>query len=812
MNDKTDKEEIIMIKNYIKIAWRNLIRQRAVSTINILGLALGLATCLLISIYIFDELGYDRFHEKSDRIVRVIFRGSAPGGKLNEAHVMPPVAQALKTEFPEVEETVRLRTGGRPLFLIGDKRFYEEDMAFADPSIFEVFSLPLIHGDPKTALTEPNTTVISQQMAEKYFGTANAVGKVINIHESDIPLKVSGIMQDIPTNSHFHFDLFTSMSSFEGAKSISWMESEFFTYLVLRKGANYKELESKIPSVFEKYAGPQFPEAFGMSYAEFQKSGNNIGLFLQPLTDIHLHSDFAYDLSAPGDIRYVYIFGSIAVFMLLIASINFMNLSTAGASKRAREVGVRKVLGSGRQALAWQFLIESILLVFISLFLALALLVLALPLFNQLSEKTIYLDRFSHSWLIPIILLFGLIIGVLAGSYPAFFLSAFKPIAVLKGHLLANKKGLNLRSGLVVFQFFISITLIFSTMVVYQQLSFMRNKKLGYDKDQVLVIQSWPLGKNEELFRQQLVEDPRIANVSNSPYVPAGASANNNFFVHSEENPSEWIKTLRYDVDEQYIPTLGIELVAGRNFSSTYGTDSLSAIINETAAHILGWKDEVIGHTLVNKDNKVLRIVGVVKDFHFKSLHERISPLVMVMQPNTGNLLLKAKTKEVDQLLRSIESRYKALQPTLPFTYSFLDERINNTYATEMKTGYLLGLFAGLTIFVACLGLFGLAMFTTDQRIKEIGIRKVLGATVPGIVQLLSKDFVKLVLFALFIASPAAWWLMNRWLDDFAYRISIQWWMFGLAGFAAVLIALLTVSFQAVKAAIANPVDSLRDE
>lgn len=801
-----------MLKNYIKIAWRSLIRQRTFSSINILGLALGLATCLLISLYVIDELRFDRFHDKAERIVRVVFKGTSPGGRINEAHIMPPVAQALKAEFPEVEEAVRLRYGGRPIFLIGDKRFYEEDMAFADPSLFEIFSLPLIHGDPKTALKEPNTAVISQHMAEKYFGSTDVLGELLTIHDSNIPLEVTGVMKDIPSHSHFHFELFTSMSSFPGATSTSWMESEFFTYLVLRKGVDYKELEAKLPAVFEKYAGPQFPEAFGMTYAEFQKSGNSPGLFLQNLTDIHLHSDFAYDLSAPGDIRYVYIFGSIAVFMLLIASINFMNLSTAGASKRAKEVGVRKVLGSGRKALASQFLIESVLLVFISLFLSLALLVLALPLFNELSGKTISLQSFSHFWLLPAILLFGLIVGMLAGSYPAFFLSAFKPIAVLKGHLSADKKGLSLRSGLVVFQFFISITLTFSTMVVYQQLSFMRNKKLGYDKDQVLVLQSWPLGKNEELFRQQLLEDPRIASVTSSPYVPAGATGNNNFFVHSEEKPGEWMKTLRYDVDEHYIPTLGIELHAGRNFSSAFGTDSVSAIINETAAQIFGWKEGALGHTLINKDHKVMRIVGVVKDFHFKSLHEKISPLVMVMQPNTGNLLLKAKTKDVDQLLKSIETRYKALQPELPLSFSFLDERVNNTYAAEMKTGHLLGLFAGLTIFVACLGLFGLAMFTADQRTKEIGVRKVLGASVPSIVQLLSKDFVKLVLLALVIASPLAWWVMSRWLDDFAYRITIQWWMFGLAGFAAVLIAVVTVSFQATKAALANPVNSLRNE
>ncbi|MFC6103506.1 ABC transporter permease [Olivibacter domesticus] len=801
-----------MLKNYFKIAWRNLLRQRTFSSINILGLALGLATCLLISLYIFDELSFDRFHEKADRIVRVVFKGTTPGGKLNEAHVMPPVAQALKTEFPEVEDATRFRRAGKPIFLINGNRFYEEEMAFADANIFNVFSLPLIHGDSKSALKEPNTVVISQDMAKKYFGRINVLGKLLIIKDSNTPLKVTGVMENIPANSHFHFDLFTSMASFGPASSTSWMESEFFTYLLLKKGVDYKGLEGKLPAVFEKYAGPQFPESFGMSYAAFQKAGNAIGLFLQPLTDIHLHSDFASDLSSPGDIRYVYIFGCIAVFMLIIASINFMNLSTAGASKRAREVSVRKVLGSGRQALTYQFLIESILLVFISLLLAVGLTVAGLPLFNHLSGKALDFHDVSNLWLLPVLPAFGLIIGLLSGSYPAFFLSSFKPIAVLKGKLSPENKGLGIRSGLVVFQFFVSIVLIFCTMVVYNQLSYMRNKKLGYDKNQVLVIQSWPLGKNEALFRQQLLEDPRVADVTNSPYVPAGASGNNNFFVHTEEKPSEWVKTLRYDVDDHYLSTLGIELKEGRNFSNTYGTDSLSAIINETAAATFKWKGGALGHTITNKDHKTLRIVGVVKDFHFRSMHERISPLVMVMQQNYGNLLLKAKTEDIDPLLKTIEARYKALQPDLPFSFSFLDERVNNTYATEAKTGYLLGLFAGLTIFVACLGLFGLAMFTADQRTKEIGIRKVLGASVSGIVSMLSKDFIKLVLLAFIIASPLAWWLMNRWLEDFAYRINIQWWIFARAGIGAVLIALLTVSFQAIKAARANPVDSLRNE
>lgn len=800
-----------MLKNYFKTAFRNLVRQRTFAIINLVGLAVGLATCLLIGLYVYDEWSYDRFHDKADRIVRIVFGGAVPGGEIKEANVMPPTAAAIQAEFPEVEETTRLVQGGRPFFLVDGQSFNEEELAFVDASFFRVFNFPLLQGNAETALMEPYTVILTETVAKKYFGTADIVGREFAIKDDDKPLKVTGVVEDLPSNSHIRFDIFASMASYPNAKSNSWMESGFYTYVVLRPGTNYKALEAKLPALFEKYAGPQFPAAFGMTYTEYQKTGK-IGLHLQHLTDIHLRSDFNDHLSAPGDVRYVYIFGTIALFMLLIASINFMNLSTASASKRAKEVGVRKVLGSGRFALASQFLVESLLLTFAALLLAIGLVYLALPLFSQISGKALSLDLFDHWWGLPSLLLTGVAVGLLAGSYPAFFLSAFRPVSVLKGKLTPENKGVGLRSGLVVFQFLISIGLTVCTMVVYKQLDYIRNKKLGYDKEQVLVLQTWPLGKNEEIFRQQLLQDSRILHVTNSSYVPAGATHSNNFFVYPMEKPAQWVKALRYDVDENYIPTLGIELLAGRNFSADYGTDSLSAVINETAASAFGWTGDALGKTLVNGDNKHLKVIGVVKDFHFKSLHESITPLVMVMNENFGSLIVKTAPGDVASLLHTMETRYNALPHDIPFSCSFLDERINNTYQAERKTGAILGIFAGLTILVACLGLFGLATFTAYQRTKEIGIRKVLGASVPSIIRLLSFDFVKLVLVAVVIASPIAWWAMNQWLADFAYRIEIQWWMFAIAGLAAVLIALLTVSWQAIRAAVANPVESLRDE
>ena len=800
-----------MISNYIKTAWRNLNRQKTFTSINIVGLAIGLASCLLISIYVIDELSYDRFHNNAERIVRVVFKGEVPGGEIKEANVMPPTAKAIKSEMPEVEETTRLVQAGRPIILMNGKKFNEEEMAFVDPNFFDVFSFPITQGKAGNGFQNPNSIILTESVAKKYFGTVDVIGKEVVIKDSDKPFKIFAIAKDLPRNSHIQFDIFASMASYPNEKSTSWMESGFYTYAVLKEGTNYKALESKLPTLFEKYAGPQFPAAFGMSFKDYQKNGK-LGLHLQPLTDIHLHSDFNIDMSAPGDIRYVYIFSAIAVFMLIIASINFMNLSTASASKRSKEVGIRKVLGSGRKALTIQFLTESILLTFFSLVLALILSFLMLPAFNQLSGKELNIDFFSNWWILPLLLSIWLVVGLLAGSYPAFFLSSFKPVSVLKGKILPDNRGLGLRSGLVVFQFFISIGLIICTAVLYKQLDYIQHKKLGYDKNQVLVLQTWPLGKNEEVFKQKLMQDSRVLHVTNSPYVPAGSTFSNNFFVHPMEKPDQLVKALRYDIDDQYIPTLGIEMSVGRNFSKEYGTDSLSAIINETAATAFGWKEDAIGKTLVNGDHKQLTIVGVVKDFHFKSLHERISPLVMVMNNNFGNLIIKTKNADVAELLATIKTTYDSLNPELPFSSSFLDERINNTYQIERKTGYLLGLFTGLTIFVACLGLFGLATFTANQRTKEIGIRKVLGASEVGIVQLLVKDFIKLIVIALVIASPIAWTLMNKWLSDFAYRIEIQWWVFLLAGFVAVFIAIMTVSWQALRAAMANPVKSLREE
>ncbi|SEI96491.1 putative ABC transport system permease protein [Dyadobacter sp. SG02] len=811
-----------MLKNYFKIAWRNLVRNRVFSAINIAGLAIGLASCMLISLYVIDELRFDRFHEKSDRIVRVTFKGTMQGGIINESHAMPPTAAALKAEYPEVLESTRLRHSGKPLVMLNNQLYNDEKLAFVDSNFFSVFTFPFIAGNAKTALLEPNTIVLSETTARKYFGKTDVVGKIVTFKDWDKALRVTGVMKDMPSNSHLRFDLLGSMVTLDESRSTSWLTSEFFTYLLLPKGYDYKKLEAKLPATIDKYISPQLKQSMGVTIAEFRKQGNNLEFRLQPLTDIHLHSDFEYDLDVNGDITYVYIFGAVAVMMLLIACINFMNLSTAGSSKRAREVGVRKVMGSEKSELVGQFLTESILLTSLALVLAILLSIVALPVFNDLSGKNLSLQWDAVPGLIPAVIGFALFVGIFAGSYPAFFLSSFKPITVLKGgssviKLSSSGKSFNLRSGLVVFQFFMSIILIVGTTVVFQQLQFIRNKKLGYNKDQVIVVPVWSLGKNMETFREGLIRDSRVANISLSGYVPAGPSDNNNFTVNPDGKTDRMVKTLRYEVDYNYLPTLGMEMARGRNFSKEYGMDSTAIIINETAVKIFGWTPEnAMDRLITRNDNEgrkaTYHVIGIVKDFHFRSMHERIGPLVMTLNNGWGWMMVKTRSAEVSGLVASMKKNWDGFHPDMPFSYTFLDERFNETYKAEQKTGQILGTFAGLTIFVACLGLFGLATFTAEQRTKEIGVRKVLGASVAGIITLLSKDFLKLVIIALLIATPAAWWLMDRWLQEFAYKIDVTWWMFALAGALSVLVALCTISYQSVKAALMNPVESLRSE
>lgn len=814
-----------MLRNYLTIALRNVWRHKAFSAINIFGLAIGMATGLLIILFVLDELSYDRHFSKADRIYRLAMKGTINHESLDFPQASAPMARQLRVDYPEVEESTRLRTSGSPFVTYGNRTFKEEKFVYADSNFFRVFDIPFLKGDPQTALSQPNTMVITQAMAQKYFGQEDPMGKVLQLKSWEATYKVTGVIEKVPANTHFHFDLFATMLNRPEAQQQTWLNFNFHTYVVLPKGYHYQKLEAKLPAMVDRFLGPEVKQFLGVSMADFRKAGNQLDFFLQPLTSLHLHSHLKGELEPNGDIRYVYIFAAIAGFMLLIACINFMNLSTAGAARRAKEVGIRKVLGSVKEQLIGQFLSESVMLTAFALLLAVVIVAFCLPAFNGLTGKTLAVFSFANGWLVPFLLILCLLVGLLAGSYPAFFLSSFKPIAVLKGgnpaaQLVSGNRqsGLRLRSVLVVLQFFISITLMVGTTVVYQQLTYMQNKKIGFDREQVLVIHdTYTLRKNEKVFRDQLLQDSRVVRASISDYIPVGPTNSDNSAVLPEDHPTKSVVVRQYNVDEAYVPTLGMELAQGRNFSKDFATDSLAAILNESAVQSLGWPQEPLGKKVLrfvdnNGTKRAYTVIGVVKDFHFESLHERIGPLIMFMGDNSGSILVKVKTQAIPGLLASFRKQWSAFPTDAPFGYSFLDERFESVYQAEQKIGQILSVFAGLTIFIACLGLFGLAMFTAQQRTKEIGIRKVLGATVGNIVTLLSKDFLVLVLVANLLAWPIAYYAMSRWLEDFAYRIDIGWWVFAVAALVALCIAGLTVSYQAVKAALANPVQSLRTE
>src|SRR6478735_7888886 len=590
-----------MIKNYLKTAWRNIRKNKLFSFINILGLSIGIALCFVIMLYVQDELSYDRFNKNAGNIARIAFDADISGGKIFEAGVMPPVAQTMKKDFPEVQDATRLMPYGGSKITYKDKVFKDDKFAFIDPDFFSIFTLRFIEGDPKTALLQPHTVVITKHTAKKYFGDESAIGKIIGFNNNTESFKVTGVIEDIPSNAHFHFDMFGSLTGVENSRSDSWLFGNFYTYLLLKPGTDYQKLEAKLPGMVAKYMGPQIQQQMGLSLEQFRTKGNVLGFVLQPLTSIHLYSHTNNELEPGGNALYVYIFAGIAIFMLIVACINFINLSTASASKRAKEVGVRKVAGSGRFQLIRQFLSESLMITMIALLIAFFLVELSLPVFNDISGKNLTFDAKPIFAFIAL----GLLVGLIAGIYPAFYLSSFKPIAVLKGKLTSNNKSFGLRSSLVVFQFFISVTLIISTIVVYQQMKFIQNKNLGYNKEQILTIpNSYALGKNEQVYKEEMLKDTGIIKATVSWYKPAGPSDYNNALAYPQGNENNLLKTVEYHVDENYIPTFGMQMAAGRNFSKDFATDSLGMIINESAAKAFGWGTlNAVGKTIIRQNS-----------------------------------------------------------------------------------------------------------------------------------------------------------------------------------------------------------------
>lgn len=801
-----------MFKNYLKIAARNLLKHKAYSFINIAGLAMGMTCCIVILLYVQHELSYDSFHQDAKRIYRIFWQSGNP-----QTRTPHPMAQAMVKDFAEVESAVSLSPVWgpgltRPKFAVryGDQRFEEGSVFSADSTFFEVFSFPLIAGDPKTALRSPASLVITERIAKKYFGNEEPMGKVLIINNS-VDLKVTGVMQDIPANAHFHFDFLISyvlLKMRETGSYYEWEDFGHYNYIKLAPHADPKTLEAKMPDWFLKY------NEWPVDDVEELKSGR-VAFRLQPITGIHLHSHLKWELEPNSDIAYVYLFSAIAVFVLLIACINFMNLSTARSATRAREVGMRKVLGAFRTQLIGQFLGESILLSIMALLLSIAAVELVLPLFNSLSGRNLAVDYHDNPWLILSIGGMALLVGIISGSYPAFFLSALQPVKTLKDTMSGGTKSGRLRQILVVAQFAISIALIAGTGIVAAQLKFLKNKNLGFDKEQIVVvpIKANAMRQNYETVKAELLENPNIVSVTAVSNVPGGRFNQNEIYWQDTQGEQS-VSQVRVDYD--FFKTLDIEITAGRDFSKAMATDSATAfILNETAARLYDW-DTPVGKQITWLDDDNTRrgtVIGVAKDFNFQSLHRGIEPLIFHVLPAGFNyFLVKMRGNNIAGTLADLENKWRTFDPDRAFEYSFLDADFAALYNSEERMQAVVGNFSFLAIFIACLGLFGLASFTIQQRTKEIGVRKVLGASVSQIVMILSKEFTRLVLIAFVVACPLAYVVMNGWLQNFAYRTEISVNIFLLAGALGLVIAWLTVSYQALKAALANPIEALRYE
>ncbi len=812
-----------MIKNYFKIALRNLQRNKAFSFINIFGLATGLATCTLIMLYIFSEMGYDDHNKDADRIFRIATKAGQLGNVTDKpwAATSAPIAWGLKEDMPEVEQSTRLlKFPNLDKMLLkyehgnASRQFYETNGYYADSNFFQIFTYPFKYGNALTSLNEPNSIVISEEISQKLFGNGNPLGKSINIGMpfGNFNYKVSGVFKDATIKSHIPAHFFLSMRNGDIGtwvdQQTNWATNNiFFTYVKLKEGTDSKAFEKKLQAFIDKRGG-----------ADMKALGISKQLFIQPLKDIYLHSDLDREIAPNGNITNLYILGSIALFVLLIACINFMNLSTARSGKRAKEVGIRKVMGAEKRALVYQFLGESVIMSFIALLLALLLAYLLLPAFNDLTQKNLTLFDKPALWL----WIAGLTLcsGMLSGFYPAFYLSSFKPITVLKGELLNNFSAIAIRKGLVVFQFTISICLILGAVIIIKQLNFLDNEQLGFNKNQqiILPLQDKNAVNNYFAFKNYLLKNPDVKNVTSGSTYPGIPNVEDMLFYPEGKTIKDVIDIHLATVGDNYFKTLGFTMLAGRSFSKDFAADSNSIVLNEAALKEFGYNvTTAVGKKIYfdfQGTHNIMQIAGVVKDFNFESLYNPIKPFGFTtsMGNKYSYIIINAATKNYTDLLKDIKYSWSKINPDIPFVYSFLDTDFQKNYEKDQRTSVIVSYFTFIAILIACLGLFGLSAFSAEQRTREIGIRKALGASVSNIASLLSKDFIKLVLIALVIASPLTWFVMNNWLQGFAYRTPVSWWIYVLAGLLAITIALITVSFQAIKAAIANPVKSLRTE
>lgn len=792
-----------MFKNYFKIAFRNLWRHRTFSFINIMGLAVGMTACFLIFLYVTFELSYDVFNSKANRIYRVVSDIKTPTEVINASGPSWAVPPFAKNEFPEIESFVRV-ANDNVLVRKGNIKFQEENVSWVDSAVFHVFDFKLVKGDPKTALKDQFSVVFSETTAKKYFGKTDPIGQTVLLTGDAIPSKVTGVMKDIPENSQIKADMFVSMSSikrFNASLDSQWGNYGASAYFLLKHGTNAKAVEKKFPAFLEARNGE-----------EMKRSQMYPTLFLEPLRDVYLRS--TRNGSKTGNITNVYIFSIIAIFILLIACINFINLTTARAAERAREVGIRKVAGAEKFQLTQQFIGESVILCLISFIITVTLSALLIPLFNQLAGKTISTGLFYNLRFIPLLFFAAVAIGLIAGIYPALVLSSYKPIVVLKGRFTSGTRGIILRKGLVIAQFTISIALIIATIVVYTQMKFMRTQDLGFSKDQMMVIDTNG-DPAKKAFQESLSDLPGVKSTSTAGSVPGGGNPAAYSQIENVKGDLQIANLDLYFVDFDYMRQYNMKMVAGRAFSRDFQTDTTQAmVLNEAAIKMFGYRSpqQAIGKRF-KQWGREGKIIGVVKDFHFMALQQDIKPLSMRIEPNACNLVsVNVSSAHLPATITAIENKWKRIIPDRPFSYYFLDEFFDRQYRGEVRFGNLFLNFAILAIFISCLGLLGLASYSTIQRTKEIGIRKVLGATVMNVVGLLSKDFLKLVGLAFVVAAPVAGYSMYKWLQNFAYRIPLGWHAFALGGLLAVLIAFVTVSFQAIRAAVANPVKSLRTE
>ena len=810
-----------MFKNNCKIAWRGLSRQKMYSFIKIGGWALGIAASLLIALFIKDELSYDKYYEHAELIYRVVNEHREPGEVEKWPALPAPFAQVLKEGFPQIEKTGRImpykkaNAGSNQMRPVGRlENTYEEGFIYADPEMLEILQIPMVYGSRDKALNDRNTIVISKRKAEKYYPGENPVGKIIVLNEDESnPFKIGGVMENFPANSHFQYDFLITLKGqeFWPGEQTSWDAWNYNTYVQLKPGTGPLELEQNLLSIRDDYIVRGLQKIGKEEASEVHKYHF---FHLQPVSDIYLNPEGIQDRLNHGNIKTVWLFGAIAGFILLLACVNFINLSTAKSANRAREVGLRKVVGSNSGSLIWQFLTESLLFTSISLALGILLAWVLLPYFNLLSDKSMVFP-WTEWWLVPLFILSVVTIGLLAGLYPAFYLSAFKPIEVLKGNVSRGSKNSSLRSSLVVFQFTTSIVLIIGALITDRQMGYILNKELGFDKEQVIVIQSTnTLGEQLLPFKNELLRLSGIKNVTVSSYLPVSGTKRdqNMFWREGKKQEYKPVGAQNWYVDHDYIETMGMRIVEGRDFSPEMASDSLAVIINETMARKLGHENPVGMRISRFWGGPDLHVIGIIEDFHFESVKGEITGLCMVLGNSNSTVAVKAGTEDITGLLGAITTVWDKFQPYQPFRYNFLDERFARMYEDVKRTSMVFSSLAALAVIVACLGLFALSAFMTEQRRKEISVRKVLGASLGSIFQLLTLSFVKLVLISLVIAVPIAWKMMQKWLEDFENRTDVNWDVFLLAGIIVISIAVITISYQSVRAALTDPVDNLRSE